>query len=99
MHFTRLRLGLALSHVHAAHQQRIRQHFPRCCLHLHQSSHAANHIALPTGHSGTSSCAFSSDRGTFTALADGSTTVMDAVTTGQMVTFTTARRVSLALLE
>lgn len=38
-----------------------------------------------SGHSGVASCAFSSDRGTFSALADGSTTVMDAVTTGQMV--------------
>ena len=43
------------------------------------------HAASLSGHSGVSSCSFSSDRGTFTALADGSTTMMDAITTGQMV--------------
>ena len=43
------------------------------------------------GHSGVASCAFSSDRGTFSALADGSTTVQDAVTTGQMVRVTASR--------
>jgi hypothetical protein len=44
-----------------------------------------HHAALPSGHAGVASCSFSSDRGTFTALADGSTTMMDAITTGQMV--------------
>lgn len=43
------------------------------------------------GHSGVASCAFSSDRGTFSALADGSTTVQDAVTTGQMVRVAASR--------
>ena len=54
-----------------------------------QSPHMSRHTAACSGHAGTASCSFSSDRGTFTALADGSTTVMDAVTTGQMVHHTT----------
>ena len=37
----------------------------------HATSHVTRHTKLRAGHSGVASCSFSSDRGTFTALADG----------------------------